>query len=167
MPRPRLPDDKRAAILADIKAGELGNREIARRHGVSPGTVTNIARASRAANVFERSQTEKATRAVVADNRAARAVLAADLLSDAQKLRHRAWSPYSYYERGREGPELVTLDLPPLREVKEAYAALGISVQRHLELERHDSTDPGEIASLLGAMFSGLQAKHGDGADAG
>lgn len=169
--RPRLPQHVRDAILADVKAGEKSRNKIARDHGVSVGSVTNIARASLTGEVFDRSRTQKATRAVEADTRAARAVLAADraalaadLLADAQRLRDRAWSKYSYYERGREGPELVTLDLPPLREVKEGYAALGISVQRHLELERHDSGDPGEVASLLGALFGGLQTKHGDGA---
>ncbi|MEU4558542.1 hypothetical protein AB0F72_09130 [Actinoplanes sp. NPDC023936] len=64
---PRIPDDKRAAILADIQAGQLGNREIARAHGVSPSTVTKLAKDAGANSAFERSQTEKATKAAAED----------------------------------------------------------------------------------------------------
>lgn len=160
---PRIPTTTRAAILADIQAGQKSRNQIARDHNVSPGTVTNIANQEAVTNAFDRTATEKATRAAAIDNKAARATLAADLLADAQRLRERAWNAYTYYERGPEGPELVQLEFPPLREVREAYTALGISVQRHLELERHDTGDPGETASLLGTLFDRLQAKHGDG----
>nr|WP_255643338.1 hypothetical protein [Actinoplanes polyasparticus] len=106
---------------------------------------------------------EKATKAAVADSRSRRAQLASDLLDDAERLRARAWKPYSYYERAQAGPELVTLDLPPLKEVKEAYVALGVAVDKHVVLERHDATDPGIMGSLLGTLLEGLQAKHGTG----
>ena len=39
----RIDDDKRAAILADIEAGQLSRNAIARKHGVAQGTVSNIA----------------------------------------------------------------------------------------------------------------------------
>ena len=160
---PRLPDDKRAAILADIQTGTKGRNQIARDHGVSVSTVTKVAKKSGSTDAFDRSQTENATRAAVADSRARRALLAADLLEDASKLRDRAWKAYSYYERGMGGPELVTLDLPPLKEVKEAYVALGVAVDKHVVLERHDATDPGMMGSLLGSLLDGLQRKHGTG----
>lgn len=159
---PRIPDEKRTAILADIKAGKLGNREIARKHDVAPSTVTKIAKDSGQTGAFERSQTENATRAVVADNRSRRAQLASDLLTDAQRFRERAWAPYSYYERGQFGPELVTLDKPPLKDAKEAYVAIGISLQRHAELEKLDS-DRGEerAKSMLGQLAEALNVAAG------
>lgn len=160
---PRIPDDKRAAIIADIKSGSLANREIARKHGVSSGSITNIAKQAGIEGAFERSQTENATRAVVADNRSRRAQLASDLLDDAEKFRARAWGSYSYYERGQFGPELVTLEKPPLKEAKEAYVAIGIALDKHVVLERHDATDPGTMGSLLGTLLDGLQVKHGTG----
>lgn len=160
---PRIPDDKRSAILADIKAGTKGRNQIARDHEVSVSTVTKIAKDSGTANVFDRSKTENATRAVVADNRSRRAQLAAALLDDAEQFRKRAWSSYSYYERGQYGPELVTLDRPPLKEAKEAYVSIGIALDKHVVLERHDATDPGTMGSLLGTLLDGLQLKHGTG----
>jgi transposase-like protein len=69
----RIPDNIRAAILTDIQAGTLGNREIARKHGVAPSTVTKLAKDGGVDTPFERSQTEKATVAAVHDAIAERA----------------------------------------------------------------------------------------------
>ncbi|MFG1846759.1 hypothetical protein [Micromonospora carbonacea] len=154
---PRIPDTTRAAILADIKAGTKGRNQIARDHQVSVSTVTNIAKAAGATDAFDRSQTEKATRAVVEDSRSRRAKLAAALLDDAERFRERAWSTYKYYERGIEGPELVTLEQPPLKDAKEAYVAIGISIQRHLDLEKFDADRGAEGAkSMLGQLAQAL-----------
>ncbi|GIM88885.1 hypothetical protein [Paractinoplanes toevensis] len=160
---PRIPDEKRAAVLADVKSGEKSRNQIARDHDVSVGSVTNIARAAGMTDAFDRSSVENATRAAVADNRSRRAALASALLDDADKFRARAWGKYEYYERGQFGPELVSLDKPPLRDAKEAYVALGIALDKHVVLERHDATDPGVMGSLLGTLLDGLQAKHGTG----
>lgn len=160
---PRIPDDKRAAILADIKERKASCRALAKTHGVSTALIRSIAAEAGITDAFSRENVEKATRAIVADNRSRRAALASALLDDADKLRARAWESYSYYERGQLGPELVTLDKPPLRDAKEAYVALGIALDKHVVLERHDATDPGTMGSLLGTLLAGLQAKHGTG----
>lgn len=160
---PRIPDDKRAAILTDIEAGAKSRNQIAKDHGVSVGSISNLAKNAGLTTAFDRSNVEKATRAVVADNRSRRAKLASDLLDDADKFRARAWGSYSYYERGQYGPELVTLDKPPLKDAKEAYVAIGIALDKHVVLERHDATDPGTMGSLLGTLLDGLQLKHGTG----
>jgi hypothetical protein len=155
---PRIPDDKRAAILADIKAGIKGRNQIARDHDVSVGTVTKIAKDADVTDAFDRSQMAKATHAAVEDNRSRRARIASELLDDVARFRKRAWSPYTYYERGMEGPELVTLDLPPLKEAKEAYVAIGISLQRHAELEKLDAGRGDEQAkSMLGDLAAALE----------
>lgn len=155
---PRIPDDKRAAILADIKAGGKSRAQIAREHSVNPQTVGNIAKDAGAADAFSRLQTEKATRAAASDNRSRRAKLASDLLDDAELFRQRAWSKYEYYERGAEGPELVALEKPPLKEAKEAYVAIGIALDKHAMLEKHDSGVSDAASSLLDAVASSLQA---------
>ncbi len=160
---PRIPDDKRAAILADIRAGTKGRNQIARYHSVSVGTVTKLAKDAGSTDAFDRSQSAKATRAVQQDNRSRRAQIASELLDDIAAFRERAWSPYTYYERGSDGPELVTLDRPPLKEAKEAYVAIGISLQRHMELEKFDA-DRGEeqAKSMLGDLAKALKAVAGD-----
>ncbi|MFF0378771.1 hypothetical protein [Actinoplanes missouriensis] len=154
---PRIPDDKRAAILADIKAGTKSRAQIGRDHGVSAPTVGKLANEAGIKDAFSRTQTENATRAVVADNRSRRAQIASDLLDDVARFRERAWSKYTYYERGSDGPELVTLDLPPLKEAKEAYVAIGISLQRHAELEKLDADRGDEGArSMLGDLAEAI-----------
>lgn len=153
----RIPDTKRAAILADIHAGTKSRAQIGRDHAVSPQTVSNIAKDAGVTDAFSRLQTENATRAAVADNRSRRAQIAAQLLDDVARFRERAWSPYTYYERGSDGPELVTLDLPPLKEAKEAYVAIGISLQRHAELEKFDADRGDEQArSMLGDLAEAI-----------
>ncbi len=155
---PRISDDKRSAILADIRDGKLGNREIARKHGVAPATITKIAKDEGVNDAFERTQSAKATRAVIEDNRSRRARISSELLDDVEQFRKRAWSPYTYYERGADGPELVQLELPPLKEAKEAYVAIGISLQRHAELEKLDADRGDEGArSMLGDLAEALE----------
>lgn len=154
---PRIPDDKRVAILADVQAGAKGRNQIARDHGVALSTVTKLAKEAGATTAFDRTQTENATRAVVADNRSRRAAIASALLDDVERFRERAWSSYSYYERGQFGPELVTLDKPPLKDAKEAYVAIGISLQRHAELEKLDADRGDEGArSMLGDLADAI-----------
>lgn len=137
MPRP-LADDIRAAILTDIRAGKLSRNAIARKHGVGAATVTKLAKTTGDTTAFDRSQTQKATRAVEADSRSRRAALAADLLDDAARLRARAWESYTVVVGTAQGAETVTLDLPPLGDVRSAYTAVGIVVDKHLALDRHD-----------------------------
>lgn len=155
MPK-RLPDAKRAAIAKDIKAGGKRN-EIARKHSVSASTVTGIAREASLGSAFDRSMTVTATRAREADCKAMRVQLKADLLADAQRLRRRAWSKYKIAVPGPEGAEIVTLDLPPLPDVRAAYAAIGTCTDKSLRLEQHDSDGNADHAkSMLGRLFTGL-----------
>ncbi|MGS2641693.1 hypothetical protein [Streptosporangium sp. G12] len=157
MPAP-IPDTKRAAILSAIKAGGNSCRGIARDHEVSDATVRKIAKDEHVVDAFSRAQTEKATRARTIDMKARRAEIAEVLLGDVDRLRERAWSRYRYYERGPEGPELVVLDLPPLREAREAYTALGIAIDKHDKLIKMDSDNGAEHAkSVLGALADALQ----------
>ncbi|MGW9210962.1 helix-turn-helix domain-containing protein [Embleya sp. NPDC055664] len=64
---PRIDDTVRAAILADVAAGTLSCRVIAKQHGVSPSTVSKLAAEAGPADAFERTQTQKATAAATVD----------------------------------------------------------------------------------------------------
>jgi transposase len=139
MPSP-IPEETRQAVLEDIASDEdLSTRKIADRHGVSESTVRKIAKDNGFTDAFTRANTENATRARVADMKAQRAELAATLLEDALKLRERAWTAYTYYERSKDGVERVQLDLPPLAEVRNAYTALAIAIDKHVVLDKHDA----------------------------
>lgn len=158
MPR-RLPDDVRDAILNDIRAGKKSAAQIAKDHGVAQSTVSLTAKRAGLTDAFDRSLTEKATRAKQADCRALREQLKLDLLGDAQRLRKRAWSKYQVAVGTGEGTEIVTLELPPLMDVRAAYTSIGICVDKSIAVERHD-TDSGvdQARSMLAGLSDALGA---------
>jgi hypothetical protein len=158
MPAP-IPDTTRAAILADIQAGQKGCNAIAREHGVSPGTVENIARDAGLVDAFARTKTENATRARQSDLAARRAVIAEMLLDDIQALRDRAWQPYQVVTSSQHGAEITTLELPPLRDAQAAYTSIAVALDKHLALVRHDGDTGGDLESarsLLGDLGRAL-----------
>lgn len=141
-----IPDEKRDAVLADIRAGQKARNQIARDHGVSAASVTGIAKRAGITDAFDRSMTEKATRVKVIDAKAARVQLAIDLLADAQRFRKRAWEPYQVVVSTPQRTEIVTVELPPLQEARAAYNAVGICVDKSLRLEQHDADTGGMSA---------------------
>lgn len=146
--------------MRDLHERGLSRNDIARKTGLSTATVSRIAKGLGLS--FDRERIKAATAAKVADTRALRAIRSAELLDDVRRLRERAWDTYSYYERGMEGPVKVTLDLPPLSEVRNAYTAIGICWDKHLAQDRHDAGgDVSTVGGLLTALFGDLQAKHG------
>ena len=157
MPAP-LSDEVRAAILADIADGKLSRNKIAEKHGVSRGTVTNLAKAHVGDTAFDRTHAEKGARARAFDARAARAELIEQLYGDAQRFRERAWSPYTQVVTGPMGPEFVTTKLPPLRDQQAGYTSLAITLDKALTLERHDS-DEGSAAgkTMVNDLFGAFE----------
>jgi hypothetical protein len=159
-----LPPQKREAILADIRAGEKSLTQIASDHQVGKATVSTMAKKAGITNAFDRSQTERATQAHAADARARRAKLALELLDDVDKLRQRAWSSYEVVMDSRAaGPQHVTLDLPPLPEVRAAYAAIGVAIDKHTRLDQYDTSDSAADAkSFLGDLAEafGIANRH-------
>lgn len=155
---PRIDDATRTAIEADIRTGKKSRNQIARDHNVAPSTVTRVAQEAGLDGAFDRSNTKRATEIAEADARARRARLALDLLDDAQRLRQRAWTAYTQCVPTRTGNvEVITLDLPPLAEVRNAYTALGIAVDKSLALERVDSDDGADAArSMLARLGDAL-----------
>lgn len=157
-----LPVKVRRSIIAAIKAAPdtgVSLRQIARDHDVNPTTVHTIAKAEGLEGCFDRSQTEKATRARSVDCRAAREKLKEDLLTDAERLRQRAWEPYIVVVSTPQGATKVTLDLPPLQDAKAAYTAVGIALDKSIRLEQYDTSDNADAAkSMLGSLSEALKA---------
>ena len=148
MPAP-IPDTTRNAILADIRAGQKSCRGIARDHNVSDATVRKIAKQAGITNAFAREHTENATRARQADMAAQRARLAARLIDLAE---------LSLDQATQHIRELTPRD---------AAIVLGIAVDKHIALERHDS-DPGtdtarsllsDLGRALGAAAAALDSE--------
>ncbi|MFI0406602.1 hypothetical protein [Actinomadura sp. 3N508] len=166
---PRIDDDTRTKILNAIKAGKLSRNAIARKHGVSVGTVTNIAKAANLTSAFDRSKGKnaRAREAAKFDAEHARARLLIDLYGDAQRLRERAWSPYTQIVTGPLGPELVTTKLPPLRDQQAAYTAMAITLDKALKIEALNTGDGaekgktmiGDLRAALGLAYEAIEAQ--------
>lgn len=159
---PRLSDTKRAAILADIRAGKPRN-QIARDHKVSPSTVTGIANKGVGATAFDRSLTKNATEAAVADNRARRAETSRRFLDKANEFLDQMDQPYTVFAFGGKDNSYNehTLDRPPIPELRNLMVASATAFDKHLLADRHDSGERVESAkSLIGAIAAGLNAAY-------
>lgn len=140
---PRIPDGKRAAILDDITAGNNSCRGIGRDHGVSDATVRKIAAEAGIVDAFSRAQTENATRAVVADNKARRAAMATRLLGEAEAFLDQMGQPYAVYAFGGRDNEYREhlRDRPPPAELRNLMVSAATAIDKHLVLDKHDSDD--------------------------
>ena len=137
---PPLDPAKRAAILADIQAGNASCRGIARAHDVSRTTVSQIAKDAGLNEAFGRQQTKKATEAAQADNKARRAVEATESLTAAAHLRKKIFTARG----GRDAQGWAT--------------AYGIMADKHMAFERHDAdTGAAGARSVLGRLGEALQ----------
>lgn len=161
-----LDDATRAAIEAAIRAGHgtASCRSIARDHNVSPGTVRNIAKAAGLDGAFARAKTANATRARVADMAARRAALAETLLAKAEHIAGRLDTPYIVVVTTKDDVFRETLDEPPLRDVKDGMAAVGVAVKAHVELIRFDTKEAANPAatSLVDRLADMLQLDQGN-----
>lgn len=154
--RPRLVTARERARVAELHAQGLSRNAIAKELGRPWSTITKVAKELGLS--FDRAATEKAVAAKVIDNKARRAQLSEDLLHDAQRLRERAWSSYSWYERTKDDVVKVTAELPPLADVRNAYTAIAIAIDKHAVLEKLDSDSGAAGArSMLGALGEALQ----------
>jgi len=169
MPRGRPVDNHQRARVRELHKQGLSRNEIARLLEMSSSTVSNIARD--AGLSFDRTKTEQATAAKVADAKARRAELAELLIDDAHRLRQRLWEPAQQVLGSIEGPQIITLDLPTAREAKDFMAAVNGASKGHLDLVRHDAdagTDGarsmlGGLAAALAAVAEGLPDEPGSG----
>jgi transposase-like protein len=157
----RIPDGQREAILADVRAGGLSCRAIAKKHGVSAATVSGLAREH--GLTFERSdgKTRAATAARAFDAKTARAQMIERLHGDAERFRERAWQPCTTLIGTGPQAMWVTTNLPSFRDQQSAYTSLGIALDKALTLERHDD-DSGQAAgqNMLGDLMAALGAVH-------
>jgi transposase-like protein len=145
MAKPITPEE-RAAILADIQAGELSRNAIARKHHRSPGTISNIAKENGLDGAaFDRTATAQASRAKQIDNRARRAALVDAYLSDAEKIRERLWEPA---EAITAMGEVVYLSKPGARDVRDFVVAGTSLIKTSIDVEKHDTDDDSGAAAV-------------------
>jgi len=149
MPKP-LSQRKRAAILRDIKADGAKRNEIARKHGVSPGTVTGIAKTAGITDAFDRSSTKRATEAAVADNAEWRAATSRRFLGKCNDLLDQMDVPHLVFAFG--GKENTynehQLDRPPTGDLRNLMVSAATAFDKHLAAERHAAGDESGVAAV-------------------
>ena len=145
---PRLPDETREAILADVRAGEKSRGQIARDHGVSAWTVGNIAKEAFLHGAFSREKTKNACEAAAVDNRARRLAISTTLLDRAEDLLEQMRQPYRVFAFGGKDNEYSEheRDRPPPAELRNLMVSAATAIDKHLALDKHDAEQDGLAA---------------------
>lgn len=167
MPAPLAPA-KRERILADLRDG-MPRNEAARKHHVSPSTVSSIARTAEPPIAFDRTATKSATEARQADTRDLRSQTSLRFLRVANDLLDRLGQPHVAFSFGGKDNAYNEheFDRPPSEAVKAIVTAAAIAFDKHLAQDKHDSDDSAEAdaaKSLLASVLADMTARHGDGA---
>jgi transposase-like protein len=154
---PALAPEKRAAILADIRSGRKSRNAIAREHGVSAGTVTNIARQAGLTAAFDRSATKSATEAAVADLRAIRVTTSRRFLVETNLLLDQMHQPHTAFNFGGKDNTYEEHEFPepPVDAKRTLITSAAIAYDKHLAQERHDADD-GSGLSAVDAWLRGM-----------
>nr|WP_302475382.1 helix-turn-helix domain-containing protein [Nocardiopsis sp. HUAS JQ3] len=168
--RGRPVDPATRARARELHAQGWKRNAIARELGMSGSTVSGIIHA--AGKSFDRTATEAATEARVADTAATRAELAerrarlsAELLGDAEKLRALLWQPFRHGEFGGKDNvwSEVSLPQPPVGAQRTILASVHQAIKDHIELERLDSDNGvADAAGVLGDILSGVRAAYAE-----
>lgn len=136
----------------------LSRNEISRQTGRSLRTVSLHCAAM--GLTFDRTMTEEATRARVADLAERRAILAEALQGDAEQLTEQLWQPAKVFRIGGTANKYVErqVDQPPADAKKDLMAAAGIAIEKSLKLvppEREDLEGLAAVDQWLRGMMPG------------
>lgn len=152
-----LTDEDYRQIAEMIDQGMTRNA-IAEKMG--RGTATISRAAVKLGKTFDRTRTAAATEAFRQDMASRRAKLASDLLDDAARLRERLWQPARMIVSTKEGPEVIQMELPNLRDTRDGAYAVQMALKGHLELIRIDQGDGVDKAkAMITALGEALGVK--------
>lgn len=147
----------RAKILRLARSGTMSRNDVARECGVSGDTVTRACNAAKPPIKFDRSATKAAVDAHVVDLKARRMALSTAILDDVDKMRERLFAEYLVRSLDRDGNTVELMALPTARDWRDTLTAIGIGIDKHIVLTRHDSDDrdlpavDAWLAAMMGA----------------
>lgn len=152
-----ITDDQRQRVI-DLHGQGLSRNDIARLAGVSAGTVTNVCKANDL--TFDRSSTEKATRARVADNKARRAAIVDRLYRRSESILTRLEAgTFTYRMMGPAGSEKVHDEDPPADAERSLATSIGIYLDKAAKLEDYDKSAVDQSSgavSVIDKLMSGF-----------
>lgn len=153
----RIPDEVRAQIVADVKAGQLSCRAIGRKYQVSHAIVSKIAKQEGA--TFDRTaQTVSATAHAKFDAKTARTAAIERLYRHAARFSERLEAPYTYIVTSALGAQFVTTDEPPSKESKDFLTAMVSALGEARRLEQHDAADEAVAGkTMVNDLFGALE----------
>ncbi len=138
--RRAVDDVTRARIVKLARAGTMSRNAIARACGVGRQTVSRICDAEGV--TFDRSQTVAATQAAATDARAERARIANDTLAKVRDLMAKLDSSHEVLHWDKDGIlHRETIDSPVAADVQRYTTSIGILLDKHIALERHDGSN--------------------------
>lgn len=155
---------RRRAVIADIRAGQLGRNAIAKKHGLSGSTVSGIAKAE-GLEFAGRSKVAAATKARTIDNKSRRSALSARLLEEADGLLDEMHREFLAFNIGGKDNVYTEHTLPraPTGDKRNLMLAATAALQRHLDLERHDADEKAADArSMLAELGKALGVQQPD-----
>ncbi|MFF8408991.1 helix-turn-helix domain-containing protein [Streptomyces omiyaensis] len=156
-PRPRPVTEVDEQAVRDLHAEGLGRNEIARQMQRSGRTISIIA--ARLQLSFDRTATEEATRARVADLAEKRAILADALTDDALRLSSQVWEPATVFNFGGKDNTFEKRELPepPAADKRALMAAATSAAAQSLRLVPPETDTQGLAAvdAWLRGMMGG------------
>lgn len=141
-------DSKTRARVRKLAREGLSRNEVARRCGISPSTVTRICAEATPPITFDRAATRVAVEAHQVDLKEQRQQLARRALHDAVAQLDKLTQPHEVIHWDKDGfMHRGEIDQPTSGDVRNYATAVGILIDKHLVLVKHDS-EGGELSGL-------------------
>jgi hypothetical protein len=156
MPTGTISEDRFDEFRA-LHAEGYGRNRIAREMGIAPVTASRTA--EYLGLTFDRSKIEAATKARLADLAERRALLAEDLLEDAEKLRAQMWKPTIVYSFGGKDNTYEEHEFAeaPAAEKRALMSTAATAIDRVLKLvPAEESSNLDSAKSMLGSLGEAL-----------
>jgi len=152
-----ISEDQKAEVLALHAAGHARN-EIARRIGISAGSVTNICRD--AGLTFDRSETKQATEARQVDLAAGRIRLAEKMLAASEDMLDRIDDEYLVYNFGGKENDYNEhlLESAPVEVRRNIITTAGITFDKLTRIVEKSDTGLEQAVGVLDTLAEGFRA---------
>ncbi|VHM07280.1 Uncharacterised protein [Streptococcus pyogenes] len=153
----QITHDQKTAVLA-LHAEGIARNEIARRVGISAGSVTNICRD--AGLTFDRSETKQATEARQVDLAAGRVRLAEKMLAASEDMLDRIDDEYVVYNFGGKDNtfEQRTLDTAPVEVRRNIITTAGITFDKLTRIVEKSDSGLEQAVGVLDTLAEGFRA---------